>query len=115
MNRTMLLICAVCGVLLLVAIAQPLYVITGGLYFDWTHPAPPSASAVEQAARNQVDAALPVGSTKVEVETWLDSQNLGRSEIEDQNGHSIRIFAGKSIYEGYYFHLFLRMEFDFDQ
>ena len=95
--------------------AQPVYFYAGGLYFACTHPPPPSATASAQAAQKEVDAALPIGSTKEAVETWLESQGLGHYEFPHYNERFITISAGKSVYKGYIFDLRLQMYFYFDQ
>ena len=86
-----------------------------GLYFVCTHPPPPSPVAVEQATRAQVDVALPIGSTREEVETWLESQGIHRANIEDSDGHFQGIWVEKTMYKGFFYNLEVQMEFSFDQ
>jgi hypothetical protein len=140
MKRFLQLGCAVCalliGLMFLVPMLQIACLYTRWLYYDCTHPPPPSIPAAEQAAREQVDAALPLGSPIEEVEAWVNSQggyhvkdvrdkvNLlngaeqfgGRYYVKpvgDKEGPII--WSERTIYRGFMYNLELHREFYFDK
>ncbi len=78
----------------------------------WTDPTP----TAEEAVRRRMEAALPLGSTREEVKTWLASERMAVSEIAEPGQPATGLQAGKRLPSDNWlgFYDFLEMEFHFN-
>jgi len=83
-------------------------------YYVSTIPHAMTIPEAERLAREQIDP-LPMGSTKNEVGTWLDSERAYHVERVDNDGRLVSIWGEKTLFRGLLYNLELHMEFFFDQ